>query len=79
MARVPKTLPRPGPGKPGPATRTGFADPWSSLLDTGVGHRRTHEKTDYLINNFDSRILWDAFGIYEDLVVRDDVHERFQD
>jgi hypothetical protein len=45
---------------------------------TGVGRRRTHEKTDYLVKKFDSRTVWDAFGIYEDLVVRDDVHERFQ-
>jgi hypothetical protein len=25
-----------------------------------------HEKTDYLVEKFDSRTLWDAFGIYED-------------
>ena len=46
-------------------------------LDSGVGHRRTHEKTDFLINNFDSKILWDNFGVYEGVVVCDDVHEMF--
>jgi hypothetical protein len=47
-------------------------------LDSGTGHWQTHEKTDYLVKNFDSRILWDAFGIYEGLVVRDVMHECFQ-
>jgi hypothetical protein len=46
---------------------------------TGVGYQWTHEKTDYLVKKFDSRTVWDAFGIYEDVVVRDDVHEHFQD
>jgi hypothetical protein len=45
---------------------------------TGVGHRWTHEKTNYLVKKFDSRTLWDAFGIYEDVVVRNNVHEHFQ-
>ncbi len=42
-------------------------------LDSGTGHRRTHEKTDYLINSFDPGVLWDAFGIYEDVVVSYDM------
>ncbi|KAI9450796.1 hypothetical protein BJY52DRAFT_1125681 [Lactarius psammicola] len=37
-------------------------------LDSSTGHQRTHEKTDYLIKSFDSRALWDAFGVYEDVV-----------
>ncbi|KAI9430281.1 hypothetical protein H4582DRAFT_2113894 [Lactarius indigo] len=37
-------------------------------LDSGTGHRRTHEKTNYLINNFSPAVLWDAFGIYKDVV-----------
>ncbi|KAI9439702.1 hypothetical protein H4582DRAFT_1812628 [Lactarius indigo] len=50
-------------------------------LDSGTGHRRTHEKTDYLINNFSPAVLWDAFGIYKDVVPfthsfpRADIHE----
>ncbi|KAN0140688.1 hypothetical protein V8E53_001515 [Lactarius tabidus] len=35
---------------------------------TGVGRRRTHKKTDYLVKKFDPRIVWDAFGIYEDVM-----------
>ena len=38
-------------------------------LDGKTGHRRTHEKTNYLINNFDTAAVWDAFGIYEEVVV----------
>jgi len=38
-------------------------------LDSGMGHWQTHEKTDYLIKNFNSKTLWDAFGIYRDIVV----------
>jgi hypothetical protein len=45
---------------------------------TGVGHQRMHKKTDYLVKKFDSRTLWDTFGIYEDVVVHNDVHECFQ-
>ncbi|KAH9029736.1 hypothetical protein EDB84DRAFT_1562744 [Lactarius hengduanensis] len=50
-------------------------------LDSGTGHRRTHEKTDYLIDNFSPGVLWDAFGIYKDVVPfthsfpRADIHE----
>ena len=47
-------------------------------MATGVGNRRTHERIDFLVENFDSRVAWDAFGIYDDVVVRGDVHERFQ-
>jgi hypothetical protein len=46
-------------------------------LDSGTGHRRTHEKTDFLIKNFDSGVPWDAFGINEDIVVCDDILEQF--
>ena len=45
---------------------------------TGVGHPRTHERTDFLVENFEPKVAWDAFGIYDDVLVRDDVHERFQ-
>ena len=45
-------------------------------LDSEMGHRRTHEKTDYLIKNFDSKTLWDAFGIYGDIVVRNNLDAR---
>jgi hypothetical protein len=38
-------------------------------LDAPGSHRRTHEKTDYLIKNFDSGILWDEYGIRNDIVV----------
>ncbi|KAH9045906.1 hypothetical protein EDB83DRAFT_2507473 [Lactarius deliciosus] len=50
-------------------------------LDSGIGHCRTHEKTDYLIDNFSPGVLWDAFGIYKDVVPfthsfpRADIHE----
>ena len=45
---------------------------------TGVGTRRTHERTDFLVEQFDPRVAWDAFGIYDDVVVRDDMHEHIQ-
>lgn len=45
---------------------------------TGEGQWRTHEITDFLVEKFDSRVAWDAFGIYDDVVVCDGVHERFQ-
>jgi hypothetical protein len=47
-------------------------------MATGVGTRRTHERTDFLVEEFDSKVAWDAFGIYDDVVVRDDMHERIQ-
>ncbi|KAF8889756.1 hypothetical protein CPB84DRAFT_1816420 [Gymnopilus junonius] len=37
-------------------------------LDDPSSHRRSHEKTDYLIKNFDPGILWDEFGIRSDIV-----------
>ena len=39
-------------------------------LDGPGSHRRTHEKTDFLIKTFDPGILWDDFGIRHDIVVR---------
>ncbi|KAF8269032.1 hypothetical protein EI94DRAFT_1771396 [Lactarius quietus] len=33
-----------------------------------MGHPRRWLKMDYLIKKFDARILWDAFGIYEDVM-----------
>jgi hypothetical protein len=39
-------------------------------LDAKGSHRRSHEKTDFLIQNFDPGILWDDFGIKHDIVVR---------
>ena len=38
-------------------------------LDSPGSHRRSHEKTDFLVNNFDPGILWDDFGIRSDIVV----------
>lgn len=38
-------------------------------LDAPGSHRRTHEKTDYIIKNFDSGIIWDEYGIRNDIVV----------
>jgi len=38
-------------------------------LDAACSHQRTHEKTDYLIKNFDPGILWDEYGIRADIVV----------
>ena len=39
-------------------------------LDGPGSHRRSHEKTDYLIKNFDPGVLWDEYGIRHDIVVR---------
>ena len=38
-------------------------------LDKPGSHHRTHEKTDFLIQNFDPGLLWDEFGIHSDIVV----------
>ena len=38
-------------------------------LDGPGSHRRSHKKTDVLINKFDPGILWDEFGIKYDIVV----------
>ena len=40
-----------------------------NFLDDASARRRTHEKTEFLINSFDSGILWDDFGIRSDVVV----------
>ena len=37
-------------------------------LDRPGSHRRSHEKTDFLIKNFDPGILWDKYGICNDIV-----------
>lgn len=39
-------------------------------LDGPGSRRRSHEKSDFLIQNFDPGILWDEFGIRDDVVVR---------
>ena len=39
-------------------------------LDAEGAHRRSHEKTDFMIRNFDPGILWDDYGIRSDVVVR---------
>jgi hypothetical protein len=39
-------------------------------LDDHEARRRSHEITDFLIKNFDRRILWDEYGIRTDVVVR---------
>ncbi|KAG9223441.1 hypothetical protein PLEOSDRAFT_154734 [Pleurotus ostreatus PC15] len=50
-------------------------------LDAPDAHRRTHEKTDLLIESFDPGILWDDWGIRSDIVPfthgfpRADIHE----
>ena len=51
----------------------------SSLDDPGA-HSRSHEKTDFLLKNFNPSILWDEFGIQDDIVVcgqPDCVHSSF--
>jgi len=40
----------------------------SSLDDPGA-HSCSHEKTDFLLKNFNPSILWDEFGIQDDIVV----------
>ncbi|KAG5634671.1 hypothetical protein H0H81_001138, partial [Sphagnurus paluster] len=37
-------------------------------LDGPGSHRRSHEKTDFVIKKFDPGILWDEFGIWNDIV-----------
>ncbi|KAL1673537.1 hypothetical protein EV122DRAFT_255108 [Schizophyllum commune] len=55
------------------------ADP--DHLDDGGARRRTHEKTDFLIDVFDPGILWSDFGVRDDVVPfthefpRADIHE----
>jgi len=48
----------------------GRCDAEPNDLDAPGSHRRTHEKMDYLIKNFDPGILWDEYGIRADIVVR---------
>jgi hypothetical protein len=38
-------------------------------MDAPGSHCRLHEKTDFLITNFDPGILWDEFGVRHDIVV----------
>lgn len=42
-------------------------------LDRPGSHRRSHVKTDFLINTWDPGILWDQFGVRSDIVVCSDV------
>ncbi|KAJ7269028.1 hypothetical protein C8J57DRAFT_1609187 [Mycena rebaudengoi] len=50
-------------------------------LDGGTGGRRTHELTDEVLSVFDGEVLWDEYGIDEDIVPftrdfpRADIHE----
>ena len=39
------------------------------FLDDANARRKTHEKTDFLINSFNPGMLWDDFGIRSDMVV----------
>jgi hypothetical protein len=38
-------------------------------LDAGGAHKRSHKKTDRLLNTWGSRSLWTDFGIRADVVV----------
>lgn len=38
-------------------------------LDSQQGHPQSHEKTDFLISEFNPEILWNKFGIQSDVVV----------
>ena len=44
-------------------------DALPSALDGPGSHRRSHEKTDLLIKTYDSRVLWDDFGVRHNIVV----------
>ncbi|KAN0128104.1 hypothetical protein V8E53_014085 [Lactarius tabidus] len=50
-------------------------------LDGAESHRRSHEKTDILINTYNPRVLWDDFGVRHNIVPftyffpRADIHE----
>ncbi|KAN0134193.1 hypothetical protein V8E53_007965, partial [Lactarius tabidus] len=37
-------------------------------LDGAESHRRSHEKTDILINTYNPRVLWDDFGVRHNIV-----------
>ncbi|KAH9032130.1 hypothetical protein EDB85DRAFT_2073967 [Lactarius pseudohatsudake] len=51
------------------------------FLDDPSAHRRTHEKTDLLINSFNAEVLWDDYGTRSDVMPfthefpRADIHE----
>jgi hypothetical protein len=45
-------------------------DALPSNLDGDGSHCRSHEKTDFIVKNFNPRALWDEFGIRHDIVVR---------
>ena len=38
-------------------------------LDAGNARLRSHEKTEFLINNWDAGTLWTDFGVHADIVV----------
>jgi len=38
-------------------------------LDNPESHQRCHEKTDFMIKNFDPGILWSEYGLRNDVVV----------
>ena len=38
-------------------------------LDGPGSHRRSHEKTDLLIKSYDTKVLWDDFGVRHNIVV----------
>jgi hypothetical protein len=40
-----------------------------SSLDAPGAYSRSHENTDFLLQKFDPGILWDEFGIRDDVVV----------
>ncbi|KAI0245101.1 hypothetical protein BJV78DRAFT_1141423, partial [Lactifluus subvellereus] len=50
-------------------------------LDRPISHRRTHEKTDFLVGAWDPGTLWNDFGIHADVIPfthgfpRADIHE----
>ena len=44
-------------------------DAFPTDLDCAGSHRRSHEKTDLLIKSFEPEILWDEFGIRNDIMV----------
>ncbi|KAJ2921951.1 hypothetical protein H1R20_g15145, partial [Candolleomyces eurysporus] len=56
-----------------------FAPPEN--LDDPTATRRTHEKTDFLVNHYDRAMIWDSFGVRDDVVPfthsfpRADIHE----
>ena len=47
----------------------GRCDAKPTNLNAPGSHQHTHEKTDFLIKNFDPGILWDEYGIRADVVV----------